>query len=321
MDFPKEARYNGGEGNKKGATRMTLLQMRYFLTVCRLQSITHAASELHVAQSTLSQSMQGLEEETGLNLFLRAGRHIMISQDGQRLAQKLSRLLAQVDAVEREVQDMAHRHQRVRIAIPQQQAAFLMPRLLRVFQPAHPEIVLDVVEPYGIEAARLVLSEKADFAVVNSDEQSLPELRYRRIASHPICLAVWEGHPLAARGSISLAEAARIPLAMLSEEFYVTRCALRAMDARALSPDVRYFSPHLSTLYSLVRQHALPAILYERALAALPGLVALPFDEDLRLTGTILTKKGRQSTRDQRLVMQFIAQQLAAAGDGEETAP
>ena len=241
---------------------MTLMQMRYFLTVCRLQSITHAAAELHVAQSTLSQAMQGLEEETGLNLFLRAGRHIMISQDGQRLAQKLSRLLAQVDAVEREVEDMAHRHQRVRIAIPQQQAAFLMPRLLRVFQPAHPEIVLDVVEPYGIEAARLVLSEKADFAVVNSDEQSLPELRYRRIASHPICLAVWEGHPLAARGSISLAEAARIPLAMLSEEFYVTRCALRAMDARALSPDVRYFSPHLSTLYSLVRQHALPAILY-----------------------------------------------------------
>ena len=100
MNFPKEARYNGGEGNKKGATRMTLLQMRYFLTVCRLQNITHAAAELHVAQSTLSQAMQGLEEETGLNLFLRAGRHIMISQDGQRLAQKLSRLLAQVDAVD-----------------------------------------------------------------------------------------------------------------------------------------------------------------------------------------------------------------------------
>ena len=102
---------------------MTLLQMRYFLTVCRLQNITHAAAELHVAQSTLSQAMQALEEETGLNLFLRTGRHIMLSQDGQRLAQKLSRLLAQVDAVEREVQDMAHRHQRVRIAIPQQQAA------------------------------------------------------------------------------------------------------------------------------------------------------------------------------------------------------
>ena len=58
-----------------------------------------------------------------------------------------------------------------------------------------------------------------------------------------------------------------------------------------------------------------------RSLSILPYLVALPFDEDLRLTGTILTKKSRQSTRDQRLVIQFIAQQLAAAGNEEETAP
>lgn len=50
---------------------MTILQMRYFLTVCRLQNITHAAAELHLAQSTLSQAMQTIEEETGLNLFLR----------------------------------------------------------------------------------------------------------------------------------------------------------------------------------------------------------------------------------------------------------
>ena len=37
---------------------MTIQQMRYFLVVCRLQNITHAAAELHIAQSTLSQAMQ-----------------------------------------------------------------------------------------------------------------------------------------------------------------------------------------------------------------------------------------------------------------------
>ena len=60
---------------------MTILQMRYFLTVCRLQNITHAAAELHLAQSTLSQAMQTIEEETGLNLFLRSGRTIRISHE------------------------------------------------------------------------------------------------------------------------------------------------------------------------------------------------------------------------------------------------
>jgi len=84
---------------------MTLLQMRYFLTVCRLQNITHAAAELHIAQSTLSQAIQTIEKETGLNLFIRRGRSILISQDGNRLEQKVSALLREVDAFDEDVRE------------------------------------------------------------------------------------------------------------------------------------------------------------------------------------------------------------------------
>ena len=96
---------------------MTILQMRYFLTVCRLQNITHAAAELHIAQSTLSQAIQTIEEETGLNLFVRSGRAIMMSQDGQRLAQKVTALLREVDLFETDVREMARRHGKIRLAI------------------------------------------------------------------------------------------------------------------------------------------------------------------------------------------------------------
>ena len=296
---------------------MTLLQMRYFLAVCRCQNITHAATELHIAQSTLSQSMQALEDETGLNLFLRAGRTIVISQAGQQLAQKLARLLQQVDQVEGEIRDMAMRHNKVRIAIPQQQASYLLPYLLSEFQQQHPEIQLDITEPYGLEAARLVRDEKVDLAVVNSDDSSLPDVHYRRLASRPICFVVWEDHPLAGRTSMTLEEAAGMPVAMLSEGFYVTRVVLRTMHQRGLTPTVRYFSPHLSTLYSLLRHQALPAILFERSLAEMPGLVTIPFTEGLKLTGALLTKKNRQSSKDQRLVMKFILEKLSAIPDQE----
>ena len=99
---------------------MTLMQMRYFLTVCRLQNITHAAAELHLAQSTLSQAMQTIEEETGLNLFLRSGRTIRISQDGQKLAQKVTALLREIDVFEENVREMGNRHGKVSLAVPQQ---------------------------------------------------------------------------------------------------------------------------------------------------------------------------------------------------------
>lgn len=289
---------------------MTILQMRYFLTVCRLQNITHAAAELHLAQSTLSQAMQAIEEETGLNLFLRSGRTIRISQDGQKLAQKVTVLLREVDVFEENVREMASRHGKLSLAVPQQQASLLIPRLLNTFQNEHPEIQLDIIEPYGLEAARLVREEKADLAVVNYDGSTVPDLQYHRITSRPVKFVAWQEHPLAKRASISLKEAAQFPLVLLSEEFYVTRLLMRNFAAAHIEPDIAYFSPHLSTLYSLLRTHTAPSILFEPAVASLDGLVTVPFDKPLSLTSCIITKKSRQISKDQRLLIKFIRQQL-----------
>ena len=291
---------------------MTIQQMRYFLVVCRLQNITHAAAELHIAQSTLSQAMQTIEDETGLNLFLRAGRTIRISQDGQKLYQKVTALLREVDAFEDGVREMSCRHGKISLAIPQQQASFLIPRLLHTFQHEHPEIQLDIVEPYGVEAARFVQEEKVDLAVVNYDGSTLPDLQYRRIDSRPVKFIVWPGHPLADRPSISLAEAAQEPLVLLSEEFFVTRLLMHTFAAAHIEPNVAYYSPHLSTLYSLLRTHTAPSILFEQAVTALSDIVTIPFDTPLSLTSCIITKKSRQISKDQRLVMKFIRQQLLA---------
>ncbi len=289
---------------------MTILQMRYFLTVCRLQNITHAAAELHLAQSTLSQAMQAIEEETGLNLFLRSGRTIRISQDGQKLAQKVTSLLREVDVFEENVREMASRHGKLSLAVPQQQASLLIPRLLNTFQNEHPEIQLDIIEPYGLEAARLVREEKADLAVVNYDGSTVPDLQYHRITSRPVKFVAWPEHPLAKRASISLKEAAQFPLVLLSEEFYVTRLLMRNFAAAHIEPDIAYFSPHLSTLYSLLRTHTAPSILFEPAVTSLDGLITIPFDTPLSLTSCIITKKSRQVSKDQRLLIKFIRQQL-----------
>lgn len=58
---------------------MNFIQMRYFFEVCRWQNSTKAAETLHVSQPTVSVAMQTLEAETGLNLFRRNGKKILIS--------------------------------------------------------------------------------------------------------------------------------------------------------------------------------------------------------------------------------------------------
>lgn len=93
---------------------MTLTQMRYFYEVCQWQNITKAAEHLHVSQPTISVAMQTLEAETGLNLFHREGRKLVVTPEGSKLLVKVNHILSQMDQLELEIQDMAHNRNHIR---------------------------------------------------------------------------------------------------------------------------------------------------------------------------------------------------------------
>lgn len=56
--------------------------LRYFLTVAKEQSFTKAAEQLHITQPTLSRQLAALEEELGVSLLVRSGRHITLTDQG-----------------------------------------------------------------------------------------------------------------------------------------------------------------------------------------------------------------------------------------------
>ena len=288
---------------------MTIQQMRYYAMVGQLQNITQAASRLHVAQSTLSQAMQLLERETGMNLFHHEGRRIILTPDGRRLYARVCRMLLHVDHFEDDVREMARSRNHVRLAVPPQLATQIMPKLLGRFCLLHPEIELEIVEPGGAEAARMVQEEDVDLAVLNLDEEKQPALSYHRLGLRPICLAVWPEHLLAGRKQVTFREAAEEPLVMLNQNFFVTRKILREFGRRGLEPDVRYYSENLSTIVSLLQHHVAVGILSTQALTAQGDLHLIPFDEPQNLMTCIATKKGRQIYQDQRLLIRFLKQE------------
>ena len=58
---------------------MELLQLKYFQTVARLEHMTKAAEELHIAQPSLSKTIARLEKDLGVPLFDRQGRQITLN--------------------------------------------------------------------------------------------------------------------------------------------------------------------------------------------------------------------------------------------------
>lgn len=78
---------------------MTLVQLRYFVTLAELGSFVKAAKSLFVTQPALSRSIMTLEEELGRPLFDRIGRHIELTSFGQDTLDKARHLLSEAKSL------------------------------------------------------------------------------------------------------------------------------------------------------------------------------------------------------------------------------
>jgi DNA-binding transcriptional LysR family regulator len=82
-------------------------RLRYFLAVVEEGSVTRAASRLHVAQPSLSQTLRALEGELGVELFHRVGRGLRLSAAGQALVGPARSVLSAIDAARGAVGEVA----------------------------------------------------------------------------------------------------------------------------------------------------------------------------------------------------------------------
>ena len=76
---------------------MTLQQLKYLIEVARLGSFNAAAQELYLSQSTLSMSIKDLEDELGIQIFLRSNRGLTLTNDGTELLSYARQVVEQAD--------------------------------------------------------------------------------------------------------------------------------------------------------------------------------------------------------------------------------
>lgn len=85
---------------------VTLRQLRVFIEVSKLHSLSRAGDEIGLTQSAVSRCVRELEGEIGLKLIDRTTREVQLTDVGANLVGTLSRLLADLDEVLREVREL-----------------------------------------------------------------------------------------------------------------------------------------------------------------------------------------------------------------------
>jgi DNA-binding transcriptional LysR family regulator len=201
-----------------------LRHLRYFVAVAEMENVSRAAMQrLHVSQPSLSRQIRDLEDEMGVRLLERTAKSVKLTDAGRAFLNEARAILKQTDEAVGKARAIAgKREAELHIGDWPLATGRIMPALLRAYQKAMPNVKVKVhdwpVEKNiaGVRDGRLQLA----IILPPLKANALDELRFERLFSGRVCLAVSCDHPFAARRSVSLADAAREPFVGLTREDY-----------------------------------------------------------------------------------------------------
>lgn len=187
---------------------MELLQLKYFVTVARLEHMTKAAQELRIAQPALSKTISRLEEDLGTPLFERQGRQIRLNAYGKAFLARARAALQLLEEGRREVADLAGLERgRIHLALSNMEQ---LREPLRLFLEEHPEINFHIVQSSMEDMEQTIEYSEVDFFLTSMPIKH-PDIDHLPLLDEEVFLAVPPAHRLASRASVHLSEAAQEP--------------------------------------------------------------------------------------------------------------
>ena len=152
---------------------MTLQQLEYIVTVCRMRHFARAAEQCGVTQPTLSAMVQKLEAELGLKLFERSSQQVTPTRIGLRVVEQAEEVLAAAARVKELVDEERHSLAGTfRLGVLPTIAPYLLPRFFPRLRKEHPETDLRVTELKTADICRALREGTLDAAVL----VSLPDM-------------------------------------------------------------------------------------------------------------------------------------------------
>ena len=181
------------------------LELRHFRTLRAIQTaggLARAADLLNTTHSALSHQVAGIEDQVGMELFVRRSKPMRLSAAGLRMLRVADRILPEIAALEEEFRALANgKTGRLHIAI-QCHACFdwLFP-VLELFRHAWPEVDVDIRAGLAFDAFPALLREEVDL-VITSNPEPLPGLTFNPLFDyHPTFVASAQ-NPLALKSRI-----------------------------------------------------------------------------------------------------------------------
>ena len=178
---------------------LELRHLRMIKAVDEAGGLGRAADLLNITQSALSHQVKAIEDQAGMELFVRRSKPMRLSAAGQRLLRLAERVLPEIAAMEQDLLNLqAGKTGRLHIAI-ECHACFewLMP-VLEKFRQAWPDVDVDIRAGLAFDALNALQREDVDL-VISSDPENLPGVDFTPLFDYQPVFVARSDHPLASK--------------------------------------------------------------------------------------------------------------------------
>lgn len=240
---------------------MVIRHLSYLSALARERHFGRAAVACGVSQPTLSAGIRRLEQELGFPLVRRAQRFEGLTAEGELVLRWSQRILADVDEMREEVNAMQRGLSgRLRIgAIPTSLSSVSL--LTTPLCQLHPGIGVEVHSLNSMQIERALHAFELDAGLTYLDSEPLSGVRALPLYRERYVLLTPADGPLGARRTVTWAEAAEVPLALLTEDMQNRRIVNAIFAAAGADPRPTVETNSISTLYAHVRDGTWSAVM------------------------------------------------------------
>ena len=176
------------------------LEFRHLRTIRAIHEtggLARAADVLNITQSALSHQIKGLEDQAGVELFVRRSKPLKLSAAGHRLLRLAERVLPEIEAAEQEFLALqSGKAGRLHIAIECHACFEWLFPVLEQFRKAWPEVDVDIRAGLAFDALNALQREEVDL-VISSDPEKLQDVDFTPLFDYNPVFVASSSHPLA----------------------------------------------------------------------------------------------------------------------------
>lgn len=235
---------------------MKLQQLRYIWEVAHHDlNVSATAQALYTSQPGISKQIRLLEDELGVEIFARSGKHLThVTPAGQVILEMAGEILRRSEAVKQVAQEFSNETKgALAIATTHTQARYALPPVIEQFRQRWPDVALHMNQGSPTQIAELAADGAVDFAIATEGLEHFHDLVMMPCYRWNRCIVVPKDHPLAARHEPTLEQVAEHPIVTYVFGFTGRSKLDAAFEERGLTPRVVFTATDADVIKTYVR--------------------------------------------------------------------